>query len=254
MNEIILHLMNEISTLTPPINPLNLKQIFSSTLLPEGKAPVEVESQLNLLLLIKKYVDEYSSLAEEQEEYKRKKHKLDEVMKKGEELQRKISDLAKKIEHAKNELNPLYKEIEPKANEVLSKQNPLAPPYKFPEYGEVQKSIVVGHYSYLFKTSKEIETTRAKLKLVLLKNKWNALMADLSQFGIQPPVEEDAVDSLQKFIAAVELEIKKLTRACEKWDELQKRFAKQLSATDINKKETELEKQIELLLKDLGRI
>ncbi|WP_154699034.1 hypothetical protein, partial [Legionella pneumophila] len=80
MNEIILHLMNEISTLTPPINPLNLKQIFSSTLLPEGKAPVEVESQLNLLLLIKKYVDEYSSLAEEQEEYKRKKHKLDEVM------------------------------------------------------------------------------------------------------------------------------------------------------------------------------
>lgn len=254
MNEIILHLMNEISTLTPPINPLNLKQIFSSTLLPEGKAPVEVESQLNLLLLIKKYVDEYSSLAEEQEEYKRKKHKLDEVMKKGEELQRKISDLAKKIEHAKNELNPLYKEIEPKANEVLSKQNPLAPPYKFPEYGEVQKSIVVGHYSYLFKTSKEIETTRAKLKLVLLKNKWNALMTDLSQFGIQPPVEEDAVDSLQKFIAAVELEIKKLTRACEKWDELQKRFAKQLSATDINKKETELEKQIELLLKDLGRI
>lgn len=162
--------------------------------------------------------------------------------------------MAKKIEHAKNELNPLYKEIEPKANEVLSKQNPLAPPYKFPEYGEVQKSIVVGHYSYLFKTSKEIETTRAKLKLVLLKNKWNALMADLSQFGIQPPVEEDAVDSLQKFIAAVELEIKKLTRACEKWDELQKRFAKQLSATDINKKETELEKQIELLLKDLGRI
>ncbi|HDI4398950.1 TPA: Dot/Icm type IV secretion system effector LepA [Legionella pneumophila] len=254
MNEIILHLMNEISTLTPPINPLNLKQIFSSNLLPEGKAPVEVESQLNLLLLIKKYVDEYSSLAEEQEEYKRKKHKLDEVMKKGEELQRKISDLAKKIEHAKNELNPLYKEIEPKANEVLSKQNPLAPPYKFPEYGEVQKSIVVGHYSYLFKTSKEIETTRAKLKLVLLKNKWNALMADLSQFGIQPPVEEDAVDSLQKFIAAVELEIKKLTRACEKWDELQKRFAKQLSATDINKKENELEKQIELLLKDLGRI
>ncbi|HCU5991028.1 TPA: Dot/Icm type IV secretion system effector LepA [Legionella pneumophila] len=254
MNEIILHLMNEISTLTPPINPLNLKQIFSSTLLPEGKAPVEVESQLNLLLLIKKYVDEYSSLAEEQEEYKRKKHKLDEVMKKGEELQRKISDLAKKIEHAKNELNPLYKEIEPKANEVLSKQNPLAPPYKFPEYGEVQKSIVVGHYSYLFKTSKEIETTRAKLKLVLLKNKWNALMTDLSQLGIQPPVEEDAVDSLQKFIAAVELEIKKLTRACEKWDELQKRFAKQLSATDINKKETELEKQIELLLKDLGRI
>ncbi|HFR4884080.1 TPA: Dot/Icm type IV secretion system effector LepA [Legionella pneumophila] len=254
MNEIILHLMNEISTLTPPINPLNLKQIFSSTLLPEGKAPVEVESQLNLLLLIKKYVDEYSSLAEEQEEYKRKKHKLDEVMKKGEELQRKISDLAKKIEHAKNELNPVYKEIEPKANEVLSKQNPLAPPYKFPEYGEVQKSIVVGHYSYLFKTSKEIETTRAKLKLVLLKNKWNALMTDLSQFGIQPPVEEDAVDSLQKFIAAVELEIKKLTRACEKWDELQKRFAKQLSATDINKKETELEKQIELLLKDLGRI
>ncbi|HAT2070548.1 TPA: interaptin [Legionella pneumophila] len=254
MNEIILHLMNEISTLTPPINPLNLKQIFSSTLLPEGKAPVEVESQLNLLLLIKKYVDEYSSLAEEQEEYKRKKHKLDEVMKKGEELQRKISDLAKKIELAKNELNPLYKEIEPKANEVLSKQNPLAPPYKFPEYGEVQKSIVVGHYSYLFKTSKEIETTRAKLKLVLLKNKWNALMTDLSQLGIQPPVEEDAVDSLQKFIAAVELEIKKLTRACEKWDELQKRFAKQLSATDINKKETELEKQIELLLKDLGRI
>ncbi len=254
MNEIILHLMNEISALTPPINPLNLKQIFSSTLLPEGKAPVEVESQLNLLLLIKKYVDEYSSLAEEQEEYKRKKHKLDEVMKKGEELQRKISDLAKKIEHAKNELNPLYKEIEPKANEVLSKQNPLAPPYKFPEYGEVQKSIVVGHYSYLFKTSKEIETTRAKLKLVLLKNKWNALMTDLSQLGIQPPVEEDAVDSLQKFTAAVELEIKKLTRACEKWDELQKRFAKQLSATDINKKETELEKQIELLLKDLGRI
>ncbi|MFO2502506.1 Dot/Icm type IV secretion system effector LepA [Legionella pneumophila serogroup 1] len=254
MNEIILNLMNEISALTPPINPLNLKQIFSSTLLPEGKAPVEVESQLNLLLLIKKYVDEYSSLAEEQEEYKRKKHKLDEVMKKGEELQRKISDLAKKIEHAKNELNPLYKEIEPKANEVLSKQNPLAPPYKFPEYGEVQKSIVVGHYSYLFKTSKEIETTRAKLKLVLLKNKWNALMTDLSQLGIQPPVEEDAVDSLQKFIAAVELEIKKLTRACEKWDELQKRFAKQLSATDINKKETELEKQIELLLKDLGRI
>ncbi|HAU1515663.1 TPA: interaptin [Legionella pneumophila] len=254
MNEIILHLMNEISALTPPINPLNLKQIFSSTLLPEGKAPVEVESQLNLLLLIKKYVDEYSSLAEEQEEYKRKKHKLDEVMKKGEELQRKISDLAKKIEHAKNELNPLYKEIEPKANEVLSKQNPLVPPYKFPEYGEVQKSIVVGHYSYLFKTSKEIETTRAKLKLVLLKNKWNALMTDLSQLGIQPPVEEDAVDSLQKFTAAVELEIKKLTRACEKWDELQKRFAKQLSATDINKKETELEKQIELLLKDLGRI
>ncbi|HAT7073580.1 TPA: interaptin [Legionella pneumophila] len=254
MNEIILHLMNEVSTLTPPINPLNLKQIFSSTPLPEGKAPVEVESQLILLLLIKKYVDEYSSLAEEQEEYKRKKHKLDEVMKKGEELQRKISDLAKKIEHAKNELNPLYKEIEPKANEVLSKQNPLAPPYKFPEYGEVQKSIVVGHYSYLFKTTKEIETTRAKLKLVLLKNKWNALMTDLSQLGIQPPVEEDTVDSLQKFIAAVELEIKKLTRACEKWDGLQKRFAKQLSATDINKKETELEKQIELLLKDLGRI
>ncbi|HAT9791219.1 TPA: interaptin, partial [Legionella pneumophila subsp. pneumophila] len=254
MNEIILHLMNEISALTPPINPLNLKQIFSSTLLPEGKAPVEVESQLNLLLLIKKYVDEYSSLAEEQEEYKRKKQKQDEVMKKGEELQRKISDLAKKIELAKSELNPLYKEIEPKANEVLSKQNPLAPPYKFPEYGEVQKSIVVGHYSYLFKTSKEIETTRAKLKLVLLKNKWHALMTDLSQLGIQPPVEEDAVDSLQKFTAAVELEIKKLTRSCEKWDELQKRFAKQLSATDINKKETELEKQIELLLKDLGRI
>ncbi|HAT2066893.1 TPA: interaptin [Legionella pneumophila] len=254
MNEIILHLMNEISTLTPPINPLNLKQIFSSTLLPEGKAPVEVESPLNLLLLIKKYVDEYSSLAEEQEEYKRKKQKQDEVMKKGEELQRKISDLAKKIELAKNELNPLYKEIEPKANEVLSKQNPLAPPYKFPEYGEIQKSIVVGHYSYLFKTSKEIETTRAKLKLVLLKNKWNALMTDVSQLGIQLPVEEDADDSLQKFIAAVELEIKKLTRACEKWDELQKRFAKQLSATDINKKETELEKQIELLLKDLDRI
>ncbi|HAT9384396.1 TPA: interaptin [Legionella pneumophila] len=254
MNEIILHLMNEISALTPPINPLNLKQIFSSTLLPEGKAPVEVESQLNLLLLIKKHVDEYSSLAEEQDEYKRKKQKQDEVMKKGEELQRKISDLAKKIELAKSELNPLYKEIEPKANEVLSKQNPLAPPYKFPEYGEVQKSIVVGHYSYLFKTSKEIETTRAKLKLVLLKNKWHALMTDLSQLGIQPPVEEDAVDSLQKFTAAVELEIKKLTRSCEKWDELQKRFAKQLSATDINKKETELEKQIELLLKDLGRI
>ncbi|HDV6634156.1 TPA: interaptin [Legionella pneumophila] len=254
MNEIILHLMNEISSLTPPINPLNLKQIFSSTLLPEGKAPVEFESQYGLLLLIKKYVDEYSSLAEEQEEYRKKKQKLDEVMKKGEGLQRKISDLAKKIELAKNELNPLYKEIEPKANEVLSKQNPLAPPYKFPEYGEVQKSIVVGHYSYLFKTCKEIDTARAKLKLVLLKNQWNALMTDLSQLGIQPHLEEDAVDSLQKFIAAVELESKKLTRASEKWDELQKRFAKQLSATDINKKETELEKQIELLLKELSRI
>ncbi|HAT1772867.1 TPA: interaptin [Legionella pneumophila] len=254
MNEIILHLMNEISSLTPPINPLNLKQIFSSTLLPEGKAPVEFESQYGLLLLIKKYVDEYSSLAEEQEEYRKKKQKLDEVMKKGEELQRKISDLAKKIELAKNELNPLYKEIEPKANEVLSKQNPLAPPYKFPEYGEVQKSIVVGHYSYLFKTCKEIDTARAKLNLVLLKNQWNALMTDLSQLGIQPHVEEDAVDNLQKFIAAVELETKKLTRASEKWDELQKRFAKQLSATDINKKETELEKQIELLLKELSRI
>lgn len=254
MNEIIRHLMNEISTLTPPINPLNLKQIFNSTLLPEGKAPVEFESQLNLLLLIKKCVDEYSSLAEEQEEYKRKKQKLDEVMKKGEELQRKISDLAKKIELAKNELNPIYKEIEPKANEVLSRQNRLVPPYKFPEYGEVQKSIVVGHYSYLFKTSKEIDTARAKLKLVLLKNKWNALTTDLSQLGIQPPVEEDAVDSLQKFITTVELETKKLARASEKWDELQKQFAKQLSATDINKKETELEKQIELLLKDLSRI
>ncbi|HAZ7574079.1 interaptin [Legionella sp. PATHC032] len=254
MNEIIRHLMNEISTLAPPINPLNLKQIFSSTVLPEGKAPIEIESQLSLLLLIKKCVDEYSSLAEEQEEYKRKKQKLVEVMKKGEELQKKISDLAKKIELAKSELNPLYKEIESKANEVLSKQNPLAPPYKFPEYGEVQKSIVVGHYSYLFKNGKEIDTKCAKLKLVLLKNKWNALMTDLSQLGIQPPAEEDAVDSLQKFIATVELEIKKLTRACEKWDELQKRFAKQLSATDINKKETELEKQIELLVKDLSRI
>ncbi|AMP90732.1 hypothetical protein [Legionella pneumophila] len=254
MNEIILHLMNEISSLTQPINPLNLKQIFSSTLLPEGKAPVEFESQYGLLLLIKKYVDEYSSLAEEQEEYRKKKQNLDEVMKKGEELQRKISDLAKKIELAKSELNPLYKEIEPKANEVLSKQNPLAPPYKFPEYGEVQKSIVVGHYSYLFKTSKEMDTARAKLNLVLLKNQWNVLMTDLSQLGIQPHVEEDAVDSLQKFIATVELETKKLTRASEKWDDLQKRFAKQLSTTDINKKESELEKQIELLLKELSRI
>lgn len=97
MNEIILHLMNEISTLTPPINPLNLKQIFSSTLLPEGKAPVEVESQLNLLLLIKKYVDEYSSLAEEQEEYKRKKHKLDEVMKKEKNCKEKFLIWLKKL-------------------------------------------------------------------------------------------------------------------------------------------------------------
>ncbi|KGP64339.1 hypothetical protein EP47_00390 [Legionella norrlandica] len=253
MKEVILHLMNEISTLTPPINLLNLKQLFSSTPLTENGIPQELKSQFALLLSLKQQIEEHSSLTAELEKHKEKKQNIETLMKKSSDLQKEISELTKAIEQSTSEIAPLYKEIEQGVNESLPKRNLSIPSYDLPKYGEKQKGVVSEYYDYLSRTIETIDTQRAKFKLVLLKSQFDTIKKELSELDIQCPEENDG-DRLQEILSVVETETKKLTRITEKWDDLQRRFAQQLSASDITQKETELKKQIEELDLELKRI
>lgn len=239
MNEIILRLMNDISALTQPVNPLILKAIFDSSPLNGEEVSVEISAPYKLLLQLRALTIEYFNLIAELDAHQVNQEKLAALTEENEEVLLKIESLVKKTQISKGLLSTDYSFIEPAANEFLLKQDPLAIPVNFPELNEMQRKFVSEFSTNLEKLCNETEEKKAKLQLVLLTNKLNTLNQKLIALGRISTFDISSTQ-LKVITASIQAEINKLTRLFDEAIRLQKRFARQLSIAELQLKKDEL--------------
>lgn len=239
MNEIILRLMNDISALTQPVNPLILKAIFDSSPLNGVEVSAEVSAPHKLLLQLKALTIEYCNLIAELDAHQVNQEKLAALTEENEEVLLKIESLVKKTQISKGLLSTDYSLIEPAANEFLLKQDPLAIPVNFPELNEMQRKFVSEFSTNLEKLCHETEEKKAKLQLVLLTNKLNTLNQELIALG-RISTSDISSTQLKAVTASIQAETNKLTRLLDEAVRLQKRFARQLSIAELQLKKDEL--------------
>ncbi|KTD49199.1 hypothetical protein [Legionella quateirensis] len=245
MNELILQLLNEISALKPP---MTLKELFDKTPLDTGEPSSEFTEHFNLLMRLKQLIDEQFKFNSQLTELKLKIKNHAELTQQIEAYQTEIQELQTNIKQLKSQLVPIYKELEIKANEFALAADPLAVLDTKTSVDEMQKK--VAEFSLMLtSTCTDIDTRMARAKLVINKNKFDALASELLGLDISC-TQEISTQQLQGMIDTVSSEKELFTSMQSKALVYQKQFTEQLSndhlpirISELNEESTELTKQ-----------
>jgi hypothetical protein len=253
MNEIILRLMNDISALNQPVDPLFLKVIFDSYSLAEEHSSAEVTAHHQILLHLKALTTEYFNLTEELKDHKLSENRLVTLKEANNEALLTRDALFQKIKLSQQLLNTDYSIIDDAANIFLQAQNPLANPVHFPELNDLQQNFVTDLDVELERLIQDTELKRAKLQLSLLKNKLVAASEELMTVGL---IQDSSVSSpqLNKIAASIQNEIFKLDRILRDGTRLQSHFARQLSVTELQSRKDGVKQEIQVIEGELSRI
>ncbi|KTD59162.1 hypothetical protein [Legionella shakespearei] len=253
MNELILRLMNDISALTQPVDPLFLKVIFDSYSLIEESPSADVAAQHQILLHLKALTTEYLNLTEELKDQELNQKRLDTLIEANNEALLTRDALFKKIQISQQLLTTDYAIIDKAANIFLQTQNPLATPVHFPELNDMQHTFVTDLDVELERLIRETDLKRAKLQLTLLKHKLAASSEELMAAGFIPDADVSS-PRLNTIAASIQKEIFKLDRTLKDGERLQSQFARQLSVTELQSKKDGVMREIQDLEEKLSKI
>lgn len=252
MKTIILQLLNEISALTPPVNPLILKQLFEKYPYGDGGPNTELVEHVNILKRLKELTEEHLKYSGDLNTMQSKINHFDRLSLHNQSLVSQIKESQERITQLKEKLLPSYKEIELKANNFLLAKNPLATVHSATQIDEMHK-IVAEFDKELVALCKDIDARKAKSKLVLLKDTFDTLISSLKALDVDCSYETSA-DQLQEITSSISSNITKLTKQLDKSAVLQKGFARQLSVDELNHKVDELKSHNDQFDEDLQSI
>lgn len=254
MNEIILRLMNDISALTEPVNPLFLKLIFDKIPLQEEPTSADTAAHHKILLRLKALTIESLNLTNELKDNGVNQKRESILTEENKKALLAREDLFEKTKTQQELLSGDYAIIvEDAANIFLKTQNPLAVPVHFPEFNEMQQIFVTALDAELERLINETEKNRAKLQLTLLKNKLSASSDELIATGFIP-TNFISLTQLKNVIASVQTEISTLNQTLENGERLQRLFAQKLSIAELQPKKDEVVLQLQLIAEELSKI
>ncbi|MBL7481806.1 hypothetical protein [Legionella bononiensis] len=223
MNEIILQLLNEISALKPP---MTLKELLDKTPLDMGKPSTEFAEHFNLLVRLKQLTDEQFKYNSQLTELELKIKNHTDLTQQIEAYQYQIQELQNNIKQLKSKLVPIYNELEIKANEFALAADPLA--VIDTKNGDDMQKKIAEFSIKLTSTCTDIDTRLAKAKLVINKNKFDAIASELLGLDIHC-TQELSTQRLQGMIDTVSSEKELFTSMQRKALVYQKQFSEQLS-------------------------
>ena len=255
MRAIIQQIQENIFALPLPITPEAVLRIFSTynnnlaTLtLDTGFEGVCTELNVISQLAIEgqQLIDKRLDLTKTQEEHVRHA-----------QLQIKLLEEKIELEHSIQtinvELNALFANLLPLINVLFLLKNPNKPPYASTDEIEKQCALVLDHNERLTRQLVANELPAIKLNLVRLKYRKTALLKEVNDLGL---VHHGGgkLAWFKEVTVALTDEIAKYTELRPKLEQLQKKFANQLSEDDLQTKIGELQRRSLLLGKELQQL
>lgn len=251
MRETIQQLMTDLSALTSPFNPVDLKKIFDRyPMSGTNSIPPQLAKHVEQLTALSKLVDLSFNLALQRHSLNIQQKNLESLISQDKEIQTNIRVFHEQIIKSAMAINSSFQEIMPLINEALQKQNPLAQIYSSSADTKTKINAVEQFYKQLSKISREFDTPSAKLRLLQLKNRITHLIFELGTLGVICSAD-NGIDRFHKISSSVTLTIKQLKEVQPKIIELQKNFAQQISANDVKLKIQEIESQSADVVKEL---
>ncbi|KTD34758.1 effector protein A, substrate of the Dot/Icm secretion system [Legionella moravica] len=245
MNEIILQLLNEISALKHPIDPLILKNLFDKTLFLTEEPSAEYIEHFNVLKRLHELAVEYNKYNNQLADLEHTIQTHAELCQQIELTQSQITDLQERIHQLKSTLLPIYKDIEIKANEFTLASDPLAVIKTKTSFVE-KKTKVAEFSSKLVNIRTEIDNRIGKAKLVINKSKFDTLAAELNELDITCSHNQSA-QHIQNIISKVSSETEFFSTMQKTALFLQKKFSERLSNENLPIRIRELEQEQEEL-------
>jgi hypothetical protein len=242
MKKIIKQLITKLTLLTPPYNPVTLKEIFD--LYPQletASIPTNIQAHSESLLTLKKLVEAYFNLARADLQHQ----KIQSFQTKENSLQTKITELQEKVRRGTEDLNAIFLKIIPQLNEFLRTNNTSVPQYTALTDIETPKMVAaVKQYTQdLNATKRELDSRAAKLTVIQLKRKIQELMGIISSLKVVCS-PEDSVDRFKGKIFSVNLIIKQLTEIEPKANELHKKLAELIRVNEIQLKTKSIDTEL----------
>ncbi|MCL9683803.1 hypothetical protein [Legionella maioricensis] len=251
MKRIILQLMSELSTLTAPFNPVDIKKIFAKhPPLDKTQLPPELTQHAEELLALMDLTEQSFNLANQRHGLSEEQDRLIHLTEDGGLTQQNIHKLQQQM-HEKMELvSNSFQQLLPQINESLLKQNKLIPPYSATVDSKTQRLAVEEYNSQLSQSLSEMDAQAAALTLCQLTETRNSLIEELKTLGFNLSAK-GGKDNIQKLISSITLSISQLESIKPKAIELHQLFAKQISIIDVQTKIKELELQTASIIEQL---
>ena len=242
MKEIILDLVKKISALPLPVDLHSLKQQLNQLPLTDEYIPHELTEHLLILKQLNDTVDNAFTHAALLIDSEKKASIWDEANQQNLAIQSEIDGLEKTIAFTKAELFSRYKHIESQTNTYLT--TPQA--CNETEYNGQQKLIVTQLSTTLAEQYIKKSTYITNIRYVLLQNEMDEVRNQLADLDFIYHQETNKSN-----ISSINSERNDLERYVSQLNELNMRFAEQLSTTQVNQTITQLTTQLERLDQEL---
>jgi len=253
MKMIIQRLMTELSSLTLPYNPVDLKKILTQLpLLEPTQIPSQLKKHVELLVMLNKLTEDWFSLASNLHNQNLKLANLHTLITQEISFQKNIDALQEQMKFSSETITTAFQIIMPLLNEFLLKQNSSSTVFTGSTDSKIQKKAVEWYSSHLSKSLRQLDDPAAKLTLLQLKKTIHDLVVELGSHGVICSTD-NAPDRFKNVLDAGTLIVKQLTEVEPKIIELQKKFAEQISATDAQLKNQEIDKQLAAISEELDK-
>lgn len=253
MKMIIQRLMTELSSLTQPYNPVDFKRIFTQLpLLEPTQIPLSFKKHVELLVMLNILTENRFSLASNLHNQNLNLVNLNELKILNISIQNSIDELQEQIKLSSETIKTAFQIIMPLLNEFLQKQTTSTSLFTGSTDSKIQKKAVDWYSLHLSKSLRQLDEPAAKLTLLQLKNKIHDLVEELRTHGVACPTE-NGPDRFKDVLSAGTLLVKQLKEVEPKINELQKKFAEQISATDAELKNQEIDKQLSVISEELEK-
>ncbi len=246
MNEIIKNLLNEFSDLTPPINPLILKEIFEKHPLNDELYSSDFKEHVDLLTRLKQLSQNFFDSTKQLDAFNQRQNNFTHLMKQKETISAHVLELKSNIEQLNQKLLTLYKHIETTINEARLSDDPLAAELKHTQYEEM-KAMISERSLELSTLCKDIDERKAKSSLALQLAQFNNLTTELenANIGYSHTTNEQQV---KQIALKINTAIDQLAEHSASAQRLQTAFAQRLSVEDLHLKRSELETESSRLM------
>ena len=246
--------MSDLSVLTPPFNPVNLKHIFEKhPPLEAAQTPSQLKAHVEQLIALRALIEKSFIIGIKKYNLSSQQAHLTELKKQDEVLQQKSDEYQKQVQATVELLNvsflkltPLLKENTPERSLLINDDNSTA-------YSKTQKLAVSEFNAYINQASETIDRNWAKINLLQLKNKIGELVIALNKLGIACTTIS-VMQEFQTLVATTMLTINQLEETNKICRELISQIEKQVQTNTVQSKIKEIEQQLSATDKKLENV
>lgn len=254
MKEIIQQIMSDLSYLTPPFNPVKLKHIFEKhPVLDIAHAPSQLIPYVQQLITLRALIEKSFAMAAKKHHLSLQQAHLVELKKLDETFQQKANEYQKQIQSAIDLLNSSFLVLKPLIKENLPEQNLASTDYNASTDNKLQQLAVLEFQTHINKIIGTINSNRAKINLLQLKNKIGELVIELNTLGVSCTTIS-VMKEFQSIVATTTLTIKQLEEISMKSSILISQIEKQIPPSGVQEKLKEIARQLATINSDLEKV